>query len=678
MVILCSEPIEMDEVSNVNTPGFFQNHNDGLLLSKAAGEAIWDWDLLKDVVFWSPGLETLLGYAARDVRPDPQWWQERIHPSDLQRVQVGLKAVIESERMFWHDEYRCRRADGSYAEVLDRGYVFRDAAGKAIRIHGIVQDFTSRKHKEQTLRFLVDLNAATQQLTAPGDIMQVSARMLGEHLGADRCAYAEVEEESIFVITGDFPRDVPSIVGRWPVAAFGPECTRLMLENKAYVVMDVDTDPRIGPHDLPAYRATTIQAVICVPLHKAGKFTAAMAVHQKTVRRWTSEEIELVEMVVGRCWESLERGRTLRILRESEQRLRFMAESIPQKIFTTKPNGDVDYFNQLWMDFTGLAFDQISGSGWLRFIHPDDSEANLRAWNHSLQTGQSFQWQHRFLRHDGVYRWHLTRAHPMRDTHENVLMWIGSSTDIDDQVRSAEILEQTVRDRTARLQDIISELEAFSYSISHDMRAPLRSMQSFALLLEEECEFQLSPTGRDYIRRIVTSAQRMDLLIRDVLNYSRVANPDIRLYPVDLASLLHGIMESYPNLQLPHGGISIEGVLPSVLANEAALTQCLSNLLGNALKFVAKGVHPQVRLWAEQRPGKVRIFVQDNGIGIPKDAQERIFGMFQRLSRDHEGTGIGLAIVKKAAERMGGAVGVESEPGKGSLFWLDLLPVSSE
>ena len=151
--------------------------------------------------------------------------------------------------------------------------------------------------------------------------MAVAARMLGRHLGADRCAYAEVEDESVFVITGNYTDGVPSIVGRWPVAAFGPELVRLMAANEPYVMDDVEADPRAGT-DLSAYRATTIRAVICVPLHKGGKFTAAMAVHQKVPRRWTPEEIRLVCIVVGRCWESIERARVARDLRESEERQR--------------------------------------------------------------------------------------------------------------------------------------------------------------------------------------------------------------------------------------------------------------------------------------------------------------------------------------------------------------------
>jgi len=164
----------------------------------------------------------------------------------------------------------------------------------------------------------------------------------------------------------------------------------------------------------------------------------------------------------------------------------------------------------------------------------------------------------------------------------------------------------------------------------------------------------------------------MDRLIQDGLNYSRLLRAEVRLVPVDAAALLRGIIETYPALQAPAAHIDLEGTFPLVLANEAGLTQCVSNLLGNAVKFVARGVTPRVCIRAELRGDRVRLLFQDNGIGIPEDAHEKIFQIFQRLENTYEGNGIGLAIVKKAAERLGGAVGLESEPGQGSTFWLEL------
>jgi signal transduction histidine kinase len=236
----------------------------------------------------------------------------------------------------------------------------------------------------------------------------------------------------------------------------------------------------------------------------------------------------------------------------------------------------------------------------------------------------------------------------------------------------ARRLEERVQERTAKLQETVSDLESFSYSISHDMRAPLRAMQSFAQILAEESGDKIGPEGQDYIRRIIGASDRMDRLIQDVLTYSRVTRTELTLEPVEVEKVLDGILESYPQFQPPQAQIAVRRPLPRVIGNEAALVQCLSNLIGNAIKFVAAGVVPQVEIWSEIHGKRVRLFVRDNGIGIEPDAHEKIFNIFYQLDRSFQGTGIGLSVVRKAAERMGGSVGLKSEFNRGSTFHLDL------
>jgi PAS domain S-box-containing protein len=235
-------------------------------------------------------------------------------------------------------------------------------------------------------------------------------------------------------------------------------------------------------------------------------------------------------------------------------------------------------------------------------------------------------------------------------------------------------LETLVQERTARLQDVVDELQHVSYAMAHDMRAPLRAMNTFANLLAEKASSdRIDPAdAKEYTRRIIVAAKRLDKLIQDALNYTKVAQQEIPLGQVDLSKLVRDLIDTYPNFHADKADILIVNKLPVVSGNDSLLTQCFSNLLGNAVKFVAPGVKPKVRVRAETGNGTARIWIEDNGIGIPKNAQPRLFQMFQKLDAEYEGTGIGLAIVRKVIERMGGKVGVESERGKGSSFWVDI------
>lgn len=350
---------------------------------------------------------------------------------------------------------------------------------------------------------------------------------------------------------------------------------------------------------------------------------------------------------------------------------------------------DVRKDELLWSDETHRLFDiprgkRLTYQSFLEAIHPEDRAEVDRRWAAALR-GEPYDIEHRICVR-GEVRWVRERGQLEFDDEGVLRGGFGTVQDVTERklmelaLRQKEALlrgqaarlEETVQQRTAKLQETISELEHYSYSITHDLRAPLRAMQGFATLLLEDCRNCVFAERLDLLRRIAASSTRMDQLIQDALDYSRVLRNELPLGEVDLARLLRGLVESYPDFQPPKARIELAASLPRVVGNEAAMTQCFSNLLGNAVKFVEPGVVPHIRVSCEGRGSVVRTWVADNGIGIPLESQERIFKMFQRVSTRYEGTGIGLALVHKVVQRMGGAVGVESEPGKGSRFWVDL------
>jgi PAS domain S-box-containing protein len=235
-------------------------------------------------------------------------------------------------------------------------------------------------------------------------------------------------------------------------------------------------------------------------------------------------------------------------------------------------------------------------------------------------------------------------------------------------------LEQKVADRTTNLQQAVSELEAFSYTVSHDLRSPLRAMQGFSEAVLEDYGDKIGTRGKDYLERISKAAQRLDRLITDLLSYTRISRGDVPMQPLDSHRLIHDIIQSYPHLNPPAAEVHVEGTLPMILGREAPLTQVLSNLLGNAVRFVGPNTLPRVRVWSEERGNRCRLWIEDNGVGISPENHERIFQMFVQVNdfETYGGTGVGLAIVKKAVETMRGSVGVESKEGSGSKFWVEL------
>ncbi|MEO5961288.1 MAG: ATP-binding protein [Opitutaceae bacterium] len=314
-------------------------------------------------------------------------------------------------------------------------------------------------------------------------------------------------------------------------------------------------------------------------------------------------------------------------------------------------------------------------------LHPDDRDRARNAAKAAAAAGTDYEIEYRVMHPALGLRWVAVTGRPIFGADGELAAMMGVVQDITDRKNAEnvlrtqnEVLERHVAERTVKLRETIGELEAFSYSVSHDMRAPLRSMHSYAELLLEEHSASLAPAARHYLTRIRANAERLELLVRDVLAYSKVAKEEIELKPLDLDAFLPALVQQMPESHASGVTISIQPALPRVLAHEAYLSQIFTNLVANAVKFVAPGASPLVEIAAIRREGDVKITVRDNGIGIDAEDFDRIFQIFGRVHADRafEGTGIGLAIAKKAVQRMGGDIGVESVIGAGSTFWFTL------
>lgn len=273
-------------------------------------------------------------------------------------------------------------------------------------------------------------------------------------------------------------------------------------------------------------------------------------------------------------------------------------------------------------------------------------------------------------------------AHRVALAHESVRLYEDAQREIalrkeaEARLRIFNVdLERRVAERTHLLEEAIRESNSFAYTVAHDLRAPLRAITGFCHALKEDYAARLDAAGLDYLDRVVHGARKMDDLIRDLLDYARVNRAEVNRVIVDLDVVLDDVADTMAGeIEDRRGLLQRASSLGRVVAHGPMMRQVVANLVSNALKFVAPGVRPEVRIWSEPREKKLRLVVEDNGIGIAPEHHERIFGIFERLNRteDFPGTGIGLAIVRRAVERLGGRLGVESQPGRGSRFWIEL------
>jgi PAS domain S-box-containing protein len=372
---------------------------------------------------------------------------------------------------------------------------------------------------------------------------------------------------------------------------------------------------------------------------------------------------------------------------EAEERFRNLATNIQEAFWVSDPRtSTLLYINPAFERIWGLTRAALYKNArlWLEAIVPEDRKRVGSSYAEHAARG-TYDETYRITRPDGAVRWIRDRGWPVHDENDQFEYVVGIAEDIT-QMRQAQDalaalnadLERRVEDRTQALAEVNRELDAFAYSISHDLRAPLRAMQGYADALIEDFGSGLPAEGQHYTQRIAAAATRMEDLIADILSYSRLAKDEVSVRPEPLEAVLDQVLADLePMLIRTEATVRVERPLLEVQANRVVLRQVLNNLITNAVKFVGPGDRPAVSVRAERRAGRVRLCIEDNGLGIASEHQQRIFDPFQRLHgvEAYPGTGIGLAIVRRAVTRMGGACGIESELGQGSRFWIELRSV---
>ncbi|HWQ93191.1 MAG TPA: PAS domain S-box protein [Clostridia bacterium] len=330
---------------------------------------------------------------------------------------------------------------------------------------------------------------------------------------------------------------------------------------------------------------------------------------------------------------------------------------------------------------------ELIGKG-MHYVVPREIVETLPARLSEINRSGHLVYESVHLRKDGSRFPVLIEATVIRDTQGRPVSRVSYALDITELVAAREILshsnqelERQVQERTAELVEANANLQSFTYTAAHDLRAPLRAIISLSQILLHQAGSALNPTSRSLLERVAQSANQMAALLNDLLEFSKMNQSTLCLEPVSLQRTVdEALAMMSQDIASTNADITLNQSLPQVVGHPATIVLIVSNLISNALKFVPKGTRPSVRIWSDILESSVRLHVQDNGIGIRSADLDRVFGAFQRVhSKDaYAGTGLGLAIVKRAAARMGGRVGVVSEEGKGSTFWVELAKPRSQ
>ena len=367
--------------------------------------------------------------------------------------------------------------------------------------------------------------------------------------------------------------------------------------------------------------------------------------------------------------------------RAAEQRYRLLVDSVQDySIFSLDASGYVTSWNSGAQRIKGYTAEDIIGKHFSTFYTPEDAEAGMpeRVLKTARETGH-FEGEGWRVRKDGTRFWSSILVTPIVDEDGRHIGFSKVTRDVTDRKKLMDQLQQHTEElevQIAERERVNAELEAFSYSVSHDLRAPLRAIEGFANALREDYGEKLDPAAHEYLEQIMKASTRMNRLVRDLLEYGRLGRIELPAGRIALLPLLQRVIEEN------FSGQDVVADVPDslvVMGHEPTLSQMFVNLISNGIKFQKPGLPPEVRITAVCASNRmVRISVIDNGIGIQPDHVGKLFKVFERLHgvEQYPGTGIGLAIVKRGSERMGGRCGVESKAGEGSSFWVELPQAS--
>ena len=683
----------------------------------AAHMGIWDWDIREGGLIWSEQASKVFGGASNAFTGSYESFIGLILSEDRHEVIHQINENLNNPHGTFHVEFRITWPDGSLHWLEEKGRIYCDADGNPVRMAGSVTDITERKTAQQKLtdanenleRYTAVLEQRSEQMMVAAEVSRAASEILHPALLSQQAVELICERFHLYYV-GLFIVDETE---KWAIlTAAAGQSGRKMLEishkleigntsmigwcianHQPRIALDVDDDAvRFSNPLLPGTRSE-----LALPLSTRGQVIGALSIQSERQAAFGAEEIAIFQtmadqlanaIINARLYDRLQQelaerktieqeilelnlGLADRIevrtadLRASEEKFRALTENNPLQIARYDVEGCYLYANRSGFDSI-LKPDALIGKTIRETLDdPDFADFAGQCIRRVFETGQPLKTEYEL---DGEFcAWWLA---PEFDPDGKVISVIASTMNITERKR----IEQELQQRSNELQTINKELEAFSYSVSHDLRAPLRAIDGFSRILVEEFTDRLPSEADLYLQRIIQSSSHMGQLIDDLLRLSRITRAELHLHPVDLTEMARTITNELAQREPSRKvRVSIDRGLYT-LGDERLLQVALENLLNNAWKFTMKKKDAEILVSKTSIDGKDVFYIQDNGVGFDMAYADKLFGAFQRLhsAEDFPGTGIGLAIVQRVIHKHGGQIWAESRPNKGTTFFFML------
>ena len=687
------------------------------LALSAAKMGIWDWEINQDIITWSDRVYEIWGIEKEVFQNNIQGFTELIHPDDRHFVNQSIENCLSRITPDYRVEHRIILQSGEIRWLETQGQVYYNENSKPARMAGTTADITDRKQNEQTIRDVNNnLKNYTDTLERRSGLLQLGAEVaraataiLDSHALSQQVVEMVQKQFNLYYAGLFLLEDNPG----WAILRAGTgQAGSKMLETghrlqvsetsmvgwcivncQARIALDVGEEAvRFSNPLLPETRSE-----LALPLVSRGEVLGALTIQSDKPSAFSQEDIATFETMAdllanailnARLYDQVQREleerkraegkiRQLNIelesrvkrrtaaLQASEEKFRALSENNPLQIARYDRDGRYLYVNHLGQgdklspeNAIGKTLREVFGA----FPSIDFAEEKIQQ---VFDSGKPLRTEYELKNFVGL--WSLA---PEFDPHGNVVSVISTTLDITDRKKT----EEELRQRSAELQVANRELEAFSYSISHDLRAPLRAVDGFTRILMDDFASQIPQEGLVFLQRTRQAAQNMGQLIDDLLRLSRITRAELHCQSVDLSALSRDI---YEKLKTTEPGRDVKILIARNLktrGDERLIKVALENLINNAWKFTAKTPKAIIRIGKIAQDGKDAFYVSDNGVGFNMNYVDKLFGPFQRLHTVDEfpGTGIGLAIVKRIIHKHGGRVWPHSEPGKGTTFFFTL------